>query len=134
MRSISKSKDKDLRDQISHLIDGALDLDKLINSQVAEVTWFSDLRQNAGRFDEDLMETEQGEKKQTEDSENVVTLVCTAPAMFKRGKSTGEDFDVENMLLKMTVSCIPKGSHASRLRPKPTAVAQVKSFLHGIQR
>lgn len=123
LRSISKSKDKDLRDQISHLIDEALDLDKLINSQVAEVTWLSDIRQNAERFNEDLMETEQGEKKQMEDSEDVVTLVCTAPALFKRGKSTGEDFNVENMLLKMTVSCIPRGSHIPKLSPRPTNVS-----------
>lgn len=123
LRSISKSKDKDiLRDQISRLIAEALDLDKLINSQVAEVTWVSDLRQNAGRFNEDLMETEQGEKRQPEDSKTFVTLICIAPAMIKRGKSTGEDFDVTNMLLKMTVSCIPRGSHVPKLPPRPTNI------------
>lgn len=32
-------------------------------------------------------------------------IMAIAPGLKKRGKSTGEDFEVENLLLKMDVSC-----------------------------
>lgn len=41
------------------------------------------------------------DEKQTDDSENL--MLVSAPGMIKYGKSTGEDFDVENLLLSMEV-------------------------------
>lgn len=111
----SKCRDKDLIGYLYHLFDEALDLDKLISSQVAEVTWVSDISKNAGKFNQDLMEPEPG-KEQMGDSGNV--MLVSAPGMIKRGKSTGEDFHVENMLLKMEVCWEPKKSQGQKLPPR----------------
>ena len=61
------------------------------------------------------MELELG-KMQPGDSENV--MLISAPGMIKRGKSTGEEFDVENILVRMEVSLEPKTSQAPKLPPQ----------------
>lgn len=110
----SKSKGKDLKDQLFRLVDEALDLDKVISKQVAEVIWDFGLQKRSGQFNQGLMELQQS-NQQTSDCENV--LLVSAPAMIKRGKSTGKDFDVENILLEMEASWEPRtiehvgGSH-----------------------
>lgn len=104
LRLFSKSRDKDLIDQLFRIVNEALNLDKLISKQVAEVIWDSDLHKDSGQFNQGLMEMWRG-KKQTGDSENV--WLVSAPGMIKRGKSTGEDFNVENILLKMEVAWEP---------------------------
>lgn len=105
LRVFSKSKDKELIDQLFRIVNEALNLDKLISKQVAEVIWDSDLGKNSGQFNQDLMELWRG-KEQTGDSGNV--WLVSAPGMIKCGKSTGEDFNVENILLKMEVAWEPR--------------------------
>lgn len=116
LRPFSKSKRKDLIDQLSHLVDEALDLDKVISKQVAEVSWDFGLQKGSGQSNQDLMELQQS-NQQTSDGGNV--LLVSAPGMIKRGKSTGEDFGVANILLEMEASWEPRtiehvgGSHKS---------------------
>lgn len=99
----SKSKDKDLGDQLFRIFDEALNLDKLISKQAAEVIWLSDSSSRSGRFSQDLVKLAelQQDEKQTGDNGN--TWLVSAPGMIKRGKSTGEDFDLEILLLKMKI-------------------------------
>lgn len=101
----SKSKDRELADQIFSIFNEALNLDKLISKQVAEVVWDFDPRKNSGQFNQDLAELNQGER-QTGDNGNV--WLVSAPGMIKRGKSTGEDFDVETILLTRELFQEPK--------------------------
>ena len=105
LRPFSKSKRKDLVDQLSHLVDEALDLDKVISKQVAEVIWDFGLQKGSGQFNQYLMELQQS-NQQTSDGGNV--LFVSAPGMIKRGKSTGEDFGVANILLEMEASWEPR--------------------------
>lgn len=93
----SKPKEKDFADQLFGILDEALNLDKLISKQAAEVIWLSDFSS------QDLVELAalQQDEKQTVDGGN--TWLVSAPGVIKRGKSTGEDFDVEIILLKMKV-------------------------------
>lgn len=102
----SKSKYKDLADKVFFIVQNAINLDKMISMQIAEVSWYPDCENDTQHFSQDLMELQRGEKQeQVDDSGN--TWLVSAPGMIKRGKSTGEDFDVENILLKMEVFCEP---------------------------
>ena len=87
--------------QISDIIHEALDLDQLFSKQVAEIYWHMGADE-PGSFDEAFMEVQPGEKR-TVDGQKVQLVV--APGLMKRGRSTGEDYETEIMLLKMTVSC-----------------------------
>lgn len=111
LRPFSKSKYKELIDQLFRIVNEALNLDMLISKQVAEVVWDSDLQRNSGQFNQDSMELWRG-KKQTGDSGHV--WLVSAPGMIKRGKSTGEDFNVENILLKMEVAWEPQDHRKHR--------------------
>lgn len=105
LRPFSKSKGKNLSDQLFHLVDEALDLDKVISKQVAEVIWNFGLETGSGQLNQDLMELQQS-NQQTSDGGNV--LLVSAPGMIKLGKSTGEDFGVENVLLEMEAFWEPR--------------------------
>ncbi|KAI1451649.1 hypothetical protein F4805DRAFT_450662 [Annulohypoxylon moriforme] len=72
--------------EVDSIIDQAIKLDKVISSQVAMVSW---------KFERSPNE-EHTENPPPSDMGNMV-VVC--PAMLKRGKSNGEDFDVEAVLL-----------------------------------
>lgn len=98
----SKSKHQDLADVLFFIVQNAIDLDEMISMQLAEVIWYSDCENTSQHFRHDLQRGE----KQVDDTEN--TWLVSAPGMIKRGKSTGEDFDVENILLKMEVFCEPR--------------------------
>ncbi|KAI0376359.1 hypothetical protein F5Y04DRAFT_212829 [Hypomontagnella monticulosa] len=93
----SISKDKHLINGITDIILEALELDLQISQQAARIDWIYDIDQ-ARRFDPKYMDLE------GETGEYVCLFV--APALVKRGKSNGEDFDVTNCLLKMQVSCL----------------------------
>lgn len=119
----SKSKHKDLADKVFVIVHDAINLDKMISMQLAEVSWYSDCENNSQHFNQDLMELQRGEK-QVDDTGN--TWLVSAPGMIKRGKSTGEDFDVENILLKMEVFCEPRPiEHTAESHRNP-----VGSFFH----
>lgn len=101
----SKSKYKDLADQLFSIVNEALDLDNLVTLQAVEVIWYSHLTKKNGQFDQDLVRLQQGEKQT---GNNGSMYMVTAPAMIRRGKSTGEDFDSETILLKMEVELGPR--------------------------
>ena len=116
------SKHKRVEEQMSGLIQEALDLDKLFSKQIADISWTRGLYEGDD-FDEESMELQQGEKR-TVDGQQVQLVV--APALIKKGRSTGEDYGTTNMLLKYTVSCElltsdrPGGSHKPRRYPGNT--------------
>jgi hypothetical protein len=99
--------DEGFEQEILKILDDAIVLDKEISKQVARVIWVFD----HGEFDHSSMVLEGGEKPQIGSKE--VQLVV-APGLKKRGKSTGEDFKLENTLLLTEVSCEPVQSLAER--------------------
>ena len=89
--------------ELCSIIDQALQLDKEISRQLSRISWdmgYDD--DNSMAFDSNLMELEGGQT--LTGSEQVVSLVLS-PAVIKRGKSTGDGFDEESVLLRMEVSC-----------------------------
>ena len=103
--AFSESKYEDLEEQVSQIVDEACEMDIAISKQAAEVVWLQRRKQDSRLFDPELMELERGEKS-VEGSQNVWLML--APGLIKRGKSNGEDFHVQNLLLKMQVSCKTK--------------------------
>ena len=98
---LTKSRYENFTVQIFDIIKEALDLDQLFSKQVAQICW------NFGadgtrRFNEASMELQQAEKRAVDGQE--VQLVV-APGLIKRGRSTGEDYDITSILLRITVSC-----------------------------
>lgn len=99
--------DAGFKQEILKILEDAIVLDKEISKQVARVIWVFD----RGEFDHSSMVLEGEEKPQIGRKE--VQLVV-APGLKKRGKSTGEDFKLENMLLRTEVSCEPVQSFSER--------------------
>ena len=98
---LTRSKYEEVATQIFDIINEALDLDQLFSKQVAEIYWTIGADE-LGFFREASMELQQGEKRAV-DGQKVQLVV--APGLIKRGRSTGEDYEMESMLLRMTVSC-----------------------------
>ncbi|KAL2133199.1 hypothetical protein VTI74DRAFT_2773 [Chaetomium olivicolor] len=100
----SRSRAPGLSQELYDILDQAINLDEEMSKQVASVRWefpvSEDLCGGSLLFDEKRMTAERGQTRPTQGTE--VCLVV-APAMIKRGKSTGEDFDKENILVKMEV-------------------------------
>ncbi|RYP67403.1 hypothetical protein DL770_008630 [Monosporascus sp. CRB-9-2] len=90
--------------ELLRILDDALTLDRELSRQVARVFWVFGGKETQIKFDSTTMELEKGEKPSEANQE---VLLVVAPAMKKRGKSAGEDFKTENMLLQMEVSCEP---------------------------
>ncbi|CAM1509777.1 Fc.00g001120.m01.CDS01 [Cosmosporella sp. VM-42] len=89
-------------DQLEAIVDAACSLDKEISRQVARVIWVFGDASALDVFDPTTMELETGDPKP---KEGQLVRFAVAPAVIKRGKSTGEDFKFENDLMKMVVSC-----------------------------
>ena len=98
---LTKSKNEGVTTQIYEIVYEALDLDQLFSKQVAAIYWTVGVDE-ARYFNEALMELQHGEKRAV-DGQKVQLVV--APGLIKRGRSTGEDYEIESILLKMTVSC-----------------------------
>ena len=98
---LTRSKYEGFETQVFDIINEALDLDQLFSKQVADIYWDMG-NAEPGSFSEAFMELQQGEKR-TVDGQQVQLVV--APGLNKRGKSTGESYEIESMLLKITVSC-----------------------------
>jgi hypothetical protein len=64
---------------LESILDTAISLDKMITSQPTDIHWSF----------EKVIDAENGEED--------IVVIC--PALIKRGKSNGEDFDVEAMIL-----------------------------------
>ena len=105
LRPFSKSSPKELADQISHILNEALHIDKLISKQAAEVVWFAHELKGPRNLAQDPSELQRGERV-VGDTHDVRWVL--APGMMKRGKSTGEDFDIENILLDIEEWYEPK--------------------------
>ncbi|KAI1758899.1 hypothetical protein GGR53DRAFT_515554 [Hypoxylon sp. FL1150] len=78
--------DKDYDDELHNILDAAIKMDRVICSQVARVSW---------RF-ENTSYTEHGLKLEPPEQGGVMVAY---PAIVKRGKSNGEDFELESVLL-----------------------------------
>ncbi len=87
--------------QVFDIIREALDLDQLFSKQVADIYWIRG-SDEPRRFNEEYMELQQGEKRAV-DGQKVQLVV--APGLIKRGRSTGEHYEMESILLRITVSC-----------------------------
>jgi hypothetical protein len=102
---LSGSESKQLENEISAIVDEALNFDMLISKQAAELTWYAGRAlNNPLRFDSHCMELDGGEMVAPNDA--FVSLVLT-PALIKQGRSTGEHFEEQHVLIKMIVSCQP---------------------------
>ncbi len=123
LRRVSKSSERDLDDQVSNIVSEALVIDKMISRQVAEVTWL---------FDSDRTSTlDSGEKR---GSHNVCLVV--APGMIKRGKSTGAEFDIGNLLLETELWSEPRTTDGVGEHHRDTTgsfVHKAKGFLNSIK-
>ena len=96
------TRDAGFLQDLKAILDDAMKLDMEISKQVAKVSWdFGDSKPRL-LFDPEGMELERGEMPVKAGTE---ALVVMAPALKKRGKSSGEGFNVENTLLPMVVSC-----------------------------
>ena len=100
---LTKSKHESLKAQIFAIITQALDLDQLFSKQVADICWTFSVDEPR-RFDEASMELQHAERHAVDGQE--VHLVV-APGLIKRGRSTGEDYEMTGILLRTTVSCEP---------------------------
>ena len=126
----TKSKYEEFEDQMFDIIIEALDLDQLFSKQVADIHWDFGAA-DPGGFNEADMELQQGEKR-TIDGQKVQLVV--APGLFKLGRSTGEGYEIQSILLRKTVSCElittnnPGESHRAPLPPrdpsKPAALSR----------
>ena len=116
---LTKSKYEGIAAQLTDIIGEALDLDQLLSKQVADIHWILGAHgHEPGKFQEDIMELQQGEKR-TIDGQKVQLVV--APGLIKRGRSTGEDYEMENLLLRMTVSCEPITADKPPLPPRDSS-------------
>ncbi|KAI0833090.1 hypothetical protein F5Y06DRAFT_301350 [Hypoxylon sp. FL0890] len=84
---LSKISKQAYESELDNILDAAINLDKIISSQAAKISW---------RF-LDLQDGEHARKELL--SNNIKGLVVVSPTMVKRGKSNGEDFDTESVLL-----------------------------------
>jgi hypothetical protein len=104
-KSFPKSQQEDFKNNWERIIADAIALDKEISRQVARVEWVFPRRDaKSPQFDPAIMELTQGETSSRTHQEVVLVV---APGLRKRGKSSGTDFDVENWLLPIEVSCEP---------------------------
>ena len=106
----------------SDIIKEALDLDQLFSKQVAEIYWTMDANE-PGAFHEASMELQQGEKRPV-DGQKVQLVV--APGLIKRGRSTGENYEMKSLLLRMTVSCELITTDKPALPPRDSSKAGAK--------
>jgi len=99
-----RSHDNGYPQDLLQILDDATALDMEISKQVARVEWMFPKMGVKTMYDPATMELEKGEKPSKSQQE---VLLAVSPAMKKRGKSTGEDFKAESLLLPMEVSCEP---------------------------
>lgn len=99
-----RSSHEEVLNDLIYIIKSFIVLDKEICRQAACVYWILPPSQDLVRFNPNYMLVENGEASPQPGQH--VGLVM-APALMKRGKSTGENFETEYSLLKMGVTCVP---------------------------
>ncbi len=110
MRLFVNDLDEDGLHNFRHIIANAVALDKEICRQAARLDWIFPHPHELVPFDPDWMAVEVGEAP-PQPGQHVG--VAMAPALKKRGRSTGENFEVEYLLLNMEVTCLPLSSGLS---------------------
>ena len=129
---LTKSKYEGFETQFYDIIYEALDLDQLFSKQVADIKWTMRADEPES-FNEAFMELQQGEKR-TVDGQRVQLVV--APGLIKRGRSTGEHYELESILLKLTVSCelitADSGGHSHKPPLPPTDSSKPGAKLRGL--
>ncbi|KAF7168214.1 hypothetical protein CNMCM5623_001284 [Aspergillus felis] len=93
----------DLIDPLSKLLDESLALDQVLSQQVAKWSWHFP-RSIPCQFDQGTMGMAT-HKRHTGQSQEVQLVL--SPALVKRGKSSGDGFDVDEVHIKMEVECGP---------------------------
>ncbi|KAH7133698.1 hypothetical protein EDB81DRAFT_110380 [Dactylonectria macrodidyma] len=94
-----------ITEHLESILDDAFALDKIMSQQVARLEWVVDwfaLETTDCKFDEKTMDLEEGDSDMVTKEGYKVRLI-TAPALVKRGRPTGQEFDKERILLKMSV-------------------------------
>lgn len=90
-------------EELSTIIDQALALDKEISGQWSRIHWGMGRNHEAMVFDSNLMELEKGQTL-TGTEQEVPLVIPLSPAVIKTGKSTGEGFDEQSVILRMEVT------------------------------
>ncbi|RTE75132.1 hypothetical protein BHE90_010412 [Fusarium euwallaceae] len=102
LEAMVKFEEQEAEDGLTSIISEAYVVGKEISRQTARITWMFDLEKEpeTPQLGAETMELESGQHvKKTQEVSWVV-----APGVMKRGKSTGEGFDHEEMLLKRIIS------------------------------
>ncbi|KAL2834216.1 hypothetical protein BDW59DRAFT_44960 [Aspergillus cavernicola] len=87
------------------ILESAISLDKEIHRQAARIKFEFPSEDTQLRFDSSRMEAEKGEQRPKPDQP---VFLVVAPAVTKRGKSDGNDFDADvQLLVPVEVSCQP---------------------------
>ncbi|KAL3455941.1 hypothetical protein BJX64DRAFT_294551 [Aspergillus heterothallicus] len=118
--------DQSYGSELHRILDEALKLDKEICRQIARIEWVYPPLVKEVEFDPVTMRLGTGEVASKGDERQLVRLVV-CPAMKKRGKSTGEDFNVETLLVPMEVSCEPVNAPAGPASASATAAAAAEN-------
>lgn len=94
--------EREYMDELEDIIQRSIEMDRDICGQAADVTWNFGNTRAPTPFNEGTMALERGEKAS---AARDVTLVIT-PALYKLGKSNGDDFDQPaQLLLPSEVTC-----------------------------
>ena len=97
-------------EELCNIVNKAIDFDRDTSQQASRLEWVfcrKPGQMDVGepvRFNSAVMDIREWEDEPTEQSE---VLLVVAPGLRKRGRSNGEDYSVETMLLKMDVTCEP---------------------------
>ncbi|KAL3467111.1 hypothetical protein BJX64DRAFT_283836 [Aspergillus heterothallicus] len=89
--------------ELRRIVDDAIALDKQIHRQAARIKWEL-LDEGPAPFNPEQMETEQGQERPSPGKQ---VLLAVAPGVKKQGKSDGQDFEREQLLVPIEVSCQP---------------------------
>ena len=104
IQSFVRGSDEAILVNLRNIIESSIALDKEISKLTARIDWLLPPCESRLLFNPACMEVEIGSVMPRSGQ---IVDVAIAPMLEKRGKSTGEGFDVGNLLLKMEVACIP---------------------------
>ncbi|KAK8106718.1 hypothetical protein PG999_010077 [Apiospora kogelbergensis] len=103
IRPYLEGSDEDLVCDLQSMIQLSIDLDQDICRLRARYKWIFPPLEESVRFNPDTMAVGTGHVE-PRSGESVNMII--APALIKQGKQTGQDFDVEDTMLKMEVICM----------------------------
>ncbi|KAK7990383.1 hypothetical protein PG990_014663 [Apiospora arundinis] len=103
IRPYLEGSEEKLMCDLQSMIQLSIDLDQDICRLRARYKWIFPPLEESVRFNPDTMAVGTG---QVEPRSGESVNMIIAPALIKQGKQTGQDFDVENSMLKMEVTCM----------------------------